>query len=99
MEAALIESARDGLHGWRDDKNGEELKGTRTSDLRIGSEVEDDSSSSSDLSVGGGWGGGGGENVMMGAEVSVVMISPIESTDIESYNQSDQLMLYVITSA
>lgn len=35
----------------------------------------------------------------MGAEVSVVMIPPIESTDIEPYNQSDQLVLYVITSA
>ncbi len=32
----------------------QELKGTSTSDLRIGGEVEDDSSSSSDFSVEGG---------------------------------------------
>lgn len=38
--------------------------------------------------------------MIMGAEVSVVMMLPIESTDMESYNhQSDQLELYVITSA
>lgn len=38
--------------------------------------------------------------MIMGAEVSVVMMLPIESTDMESYNnQRDQLELYVITSA
>lgn len=36
---------------------------------------------------------------MTGAEVSMVMISLIESTDIEFYNQRNQLVLYVITSA
>lgn len=36
---------------------------------------------------------------MTGAGASVVMISHIESTDIEFYYQRNQLVLYVITSA
>lgn len=65
------------------------MKGTPASDLRISGEPEDDSSSSSDFSVEGGLGGGGGENVMMGAEVSMLMVLPSESTSIESCDKSD----------
>lgn len=36
---------------------------------------------------------------MMDAGVSVVIVPPIKSTCVESYNQSDQVVLYEITSA
>lgn len=36
---------------------------------------------------------------MMGAGVSVVMIPPIESTGVESYDENDQLVSYKIASA
>lgn len=36
---------------------------------------------------------------MMGAEVPAVMVPPIELTDIKFYDQRDQLVLYVITTA